>query len=163
MSTGAALAVIGQLMTPAAGDVSRAAPPNLTEVTRCLAGAIAQLAGTEICIAVVRQPCARLDKAEGETDTLPCLDALSARYAAYAQAVLERRAPTMPASAHSALAARLAEELGRSDALCREATSPPGKETGIAFADCRLHRAAALAHLVEFHPKRLAPVPAAEA
>ncbi|MEO0622336.1 MAG: hypothetical protein AAF183_08915 [Pseudomonadota bacterium] len=124
-----------------------ATPPNLAESTRCLAEVVALEMNPRLCTMAVSQPCAGHREAEARHGA--CLTALTEAYADHAANTVADRAPMTDAATTRALTAWIDRGRAQAGRLCN------GAETATAGAECRLLFTAVLAHMIEFHPRRL--------
>lgn len=93
-----------------------------------------------------------------------CLTALADGYAGHARAVIDARAPMLSRRDSRALAERLLQGTRAARRQC-EAAAPAAAPLELAHAaraECRLRYAALLAHMIEFHPRRLIAAGAAD-
>ncbi|MGF1503209.1 MAG: hypothetical protein ACFBSD_15485 [Paracoccaceae bacterium] len=115
---------------------------------------IGAAAAGEDCLAVLARPCRAAADALGPLTG--CLDAHADRFAAKASGAAGHLAPFLSPSERAQLADAVETGRARIAPACARRVAPLEEEARpLARASCRLGLAAALAHLVEFHPKRL--------
>ncbi len=139
-------------LAPAAA--AAAAPLDRGALTRCLAGAVASGGAGRECLTILRAPCGGAG-ARGDAAYAACAEALAEGFARAARGLLAARAPFASTAERGALRAALARALREGRRRCSGADERDGAVAAARRAECRLLRAALIAHLVEFHPRRL--------